>query len=566
MTPSDPDGPKHKLKLKAVNEYTGENDYDTRLTVFDSHGIKVEEGIGTLWLDLRRGIYTIRAERLGEIGNDRVVLLEKDLTKDIPAPRRHSAMPSLDTSHTHEFLQAAASHHSRNTTWDNPEETENGPLLMILVRSNGESDQSAARPAEHLSLIDEAGRIVTRFETDRVKGNGPEGWVVFSARLAPGNYILSEIHKGRAVSLPILLTRKRWDTLVFVPFEGRPRLSAASIDMCLRGEGYDPSNPFTQQIDAAVQGLVMRLDLLSDNLRNEAIYGKFAHPFHGLIGAHAHFLSARRSERLETQVLHNLWRLLEGSSDVVALLLLAREREKGRMPGKMDELHALAGAAFGVTLERHLPLAFPPLLRNGLNTLVRASVELPDLIASGSWLEAAAISSYADGPWAVWDQENAVTRQEMSAVTAQPPPARLTAQRLYSVIKRAIAQDSLRGAHSIYANDRLSDLLDNPQVHIPRILNTITRELPDLQFGLSRAVVRPDRVRDLFRQIRAQAAPRMPNGNRMEPDTRVPGWLVTIVRDRIELDGRDYDPRAIARMANVPLASVQRAAELVDQA
>ena len=142
-----------KIELTAVNDYIGGCDYDTRLTVFDGHGLKVGQAFGKLTLGLPPGIYSVRAERLGEIGDDIVFLHEKDDEKEIPIPRRHSAMPSTDTSHTHEFLQAAGYEFSRRATWDNPSAGPDDPLLMILVRSTGDGDQSNILPAKSLALF-----------------------------------------------------------------------------------------------------------------------------------------------------------------------------------------------------------------------------------------------------------------------------------------------------------------------------------------------------------------------------------------------------------------------------
>lgn len=558
MTYSDGKKAAPRLKIEAENTYVGRTDYDTKITLFSGRGAKMGEGEGRLSIKLPRGIYTIRTERFGEIGDDVVILHEKDASRTVPAPRRHSAMPSTDTSHTHEFLQAAGYHYSRNTTWANPQANAVDPLLMILVRATGDGDHSGHDPAENLRLIDAAGGTVTRFEPDRVQGHRGEGWVAFSALLAPGHYMLTQVQGAQAVFLPILLTRERWNTLVFVPVETQLRLSAVSIDMCRRDSGYNPDDPFTQQIDAAVQGLGMRLDLLAPDLRNDAIYGKFEHPFHGLIGAYAYFLGSRKSERLEHQVLRNLWRLLEGSPDAVALLLLAHERETGRFPPDTDALHALTANGFSLpTMENRLPLAFPPLLRASLDVLIRASADLPDLIAPGCWLEAAANSSYADGPWAVWRQENVLGLTE--SMPFGRTPQILSHQRVYPAIKRAIARDTQRDVRAISADDRLDDL----SVTVPNILGSIAREMPEYQFHLGSVEIETsDRVRDLAHVLIDDAEPLDTLQAGLEPDVRTPDWLVGMVRDRVRADGSGYDPAAVARLAGVPLRSVLRAAEL----
>jgi hypothetical protein len=558
MTHSDQFELPPKLILNAKNEYTGNADYDTLITVFDGHGTKMGEAFGTITLGLPRGLYSIRVERFGEIGKDLVIVHKEEDERILPIPRRHSAMPSTDTSHTHEFLQASSQHFSRNSTWDEPGTTPHSPRLMILVRSTGDGDHAGEEPARNLALFNDAGVPVTRFGPDQAQGHANEGWVAFSARITPGNYILSNIRDGRAVSLP-LMVHSEWDTLVFVPFETHARLSAASIDLRHRGEGYDANDRLTQQIDAAMQGLGQRLNLLDPGLRQAALYGKFDHPLLGLIGAHAHFLGDEKKARLESQVLHNLWRLLPGSVDVIALLLMAQEREDAGLP---EDIAALD--AFGQMVSGFLPLRFPPMLRSGLNSLIRASQVMPDLIAADSWLESAAMSSYADGAWSVWDQETATLAQEAEpepvGAPAPPPPPPPSRQKLYPAIKRALAAGTSRRISSIRADDRLRKLVEGHPEGMGGILNRINRDLEGFDIDPDPEIVGSlDRVRDLAKRLETRARPSTPAPDMLDPDTRVPQWLVDMVRDRKKADGADFDPRAVARMAGVPLRSVKRA-------
>ncbi|MCG5511954.1 hypothetical protein [Ectothiorhodospira shaposhnikovii] len=541
MTPSD-DSALVRLGLRARNTHTGDTDHDTRISVYDGHGMLVAREAGLLSVTLARGLYTLRTERLGEMGEDRVILLDRDLEMTLSSPRRHSAMPSADTAHTHEFLQAVSMRYSRESSCEVPGALDDDPRLMVLVRATGDQDHSDSFPAGTLSLIREDGSVVTRFEPENTQRNQREGWVVFSARLHPGNYILTDIHEGRAVSLPVLLNGG-WDTFVFVPFEGVPQLAASSIDMRRRGEGYDPGDRFTQEIDAALQGLGSRLNLLSDVLLKEAIFGKFRHPFHGMVGAYAHLLGGRRSERLERDILRNLWHLLEGSTDVIALLLLALEREPDGIPDSLGELDAVAGEIFGMSITDQLPLGFPPMLRSGLDSLIHASVKLPELIAPNSWLETAANASYSEGAWAVWEQVAAMPSQ----------------QKLYSVVKRALAGAGRRAVHTIYADDRINSIVGTDRGLISGIVADIARDLKDYVVHVDPSIIQGDtNVRELVLSVARAAQPRQDSPHNLCPDNRIPDWLVTLVRERCRREGKHFDPRKLARMAGVPLKSVER--------
>ncbi|MDT8327605.1 MAG: hypothetical protein RQ750_09525 [Roseovarius sp.] len=260
----------------------------------------------------------------------------------------------------------------------------------------------------------------------------------------------------------------------------------------------------------------------------------------------------------------NIWRLLEGSPDAVALLLLAHQRETGCFPKDSDALCELTSGVFSTrSMEDCLPLAFPPLLRASLDVLIRASAELPGLIAPGSWLDSAANSPYIDGPWAVWRQENA--GQLAGKLHTGPAPKVLSLQRAYAAIKRAIARNTTRDVQSISADDRLDELFVDRPDPIPGILDSVAMEMPDIRLRLDkRSLVQADRVRDLARDLIDEAEELDPSQAASEPDIRMPDWLVTMVRDRAGAEGSDFDPVAIARMAGVPLSSVLRAAKSAD--
>lgn len=563
MTHSDQIEPPTTLRLKTWNDYIGREDYDALITVFDGHGTKMGEAFGTISLALPRGLYSIRVERFGETAPDVVVVHQGDTDKTLPIPRRHSAMPSTDTSNTHEFLQASGQHFSTNSTWDEPGSTPSSPRLMILIRSAGDGDHSAKDPAADLALFNEAGIPVTRFGPDQVQRHEAEGWVVFSARIAPGNYILTEIREGQARLLPVMV-HSDWDTLVFVPFETHARLSAASIDMVHRGQGYNADDRLTQQIDAAMQGLGQHLNLLEPGLRQAALYGKFDHPMLGLIGAHAHFLGDQKKERLERQVLRNLWRLLPGSVDVIALLFMAQEREDAGLPEDTVALDTLALGAFDQLLSPLLPLRFPPMLRSGLNSLIRASQSLPELIAPGSWLEAAAKSSFADGAWSVWDQRAAALPAAAPEMAPAPAPTAPSRRQLYPKIKRALSAGTSRTAKSIKADDMLHGLVKKHPKGVGAVLDRINRDLDGFRVDPDPSIVRRgDRVRDLARRLEETVQPVAPPPDWIDPDTQVPDWLIDMVRQRKKADGADFNPRKVARMAGVPLISVEQAEALI---
>ena len=560
MTSSDEPDIAPRLTLFTRSAHSPDPDYDTRITVFDTNGREVGQSFGEAKLELPRGIYVVRAERLGEIGEDRYVLHEKDSNLELAVPKRYSAMPSFDTFHTQKFLRSAGEHFSRTSTRAAPQVHGGHSRLMILVRATGDHDHSHKHPAAGLGLFAEDGSRVSAFEPERTERDTAQGWVAFSSELPPGNYIVAHYHAKQTLSLPLLL-HSGWDTLIFVPFERRVRLSAASIYMVSHDRGYDPADLLTQRLDAAIQGLGMQLDLLPKNLRLDAIRGKFKHPFIGLIGAYAHFLGDWRQERLERDMLHNLWRLLEGAPDVIALLLLAKQRE-GQMPDTLEGLSRLGLQAFGTPLHDHLPMHFPPMLRSGLETIVRASQCLPCLIAPGSWLEAAASSAYADGAWSVWDK---AVQWQVQHDDSQLPAQSPSPQRTYWAVKRAIARVSTHEPQAIHADDTLAKLVDTEREDLVGVFHSIEQELPGYDIAAGPEIVRMNQsVRELVRRV--GDATRPAGLAILRPDTTLPDWLVNLVQEHMARDQSQDRLLTVARITGMPLGTVERAAKQITDA
>ena len=101
---------------------------------------------------------------------------------------------------------------------------------------------------------------------------------------------------------------------------------------------------------------------------------------------------------------------------------------------------------------------------------------------------------------------------------------------------------------------------------MPGILGRVARDMPEVQLPPMPEVSAPDRVRDLVQRLREEAPLSVTVGTAapapaMIPDDSLPEWLVTLVRERQDAEGADFDPVAVARMANVPLSTVRRAVE-----
>lgn len=542
----------------------GGSDSDANIKIFDGHGALRKSGQGSVVTTLPKGLYTVRVERFGEM-NEEVIVHREKTDRKVEPPRRNSAMPMSDTWHTHEFISVPASEYSTKSTFEQSGTSSDWPRLMIMVRMNGDDPNSTELGNLELCLYDESGVEITDFRSGQTYPDQPGAFVIYSALLKAGNYILASRRGERTQILPISLY-PRWDNFVFVPFQRRPRLSRSSIKMVKHDEGYDPDDELSARIDAALLGFGSRLDLLNPGDRNAAIYGKFQHPLLGLIGAHAHFLGKDKKEKLERQMFRNLWRLMPGSPDVIALLLMSLERDDGAMPRSMAELDREAKEAFGEKIGKLLPLKFPPMLNSALQAIMRATNELPELVSEESWLEAAGNSSFGSGVWALWDQPtySDPAREEAQRQTlAVPMPS---TQRLYPAVKRAIAKVSRREAGEILAQTNLDEFIEPTQATFDELMLDLDDQMPEYNLKIGGPLETGVKtVRDLVSQVRQSAEylstdDEQAESSKFRSHSQIDDWLIDMVHDHVE--GKKFDAGKLAKRYAVSKKTIERAVKL----
>ena len=308
------------------------------------------------------------------------------------------------------------------------------------------------------------------------------------------------------------------------------------------------------------------MDLLKPEDRSAALYGKFSHPLSGLIGAHSHFLGKDRKEKLEAMVLRNLWGLMPGSPDVIALLLMALDRDEGDFPQSKAELDQEAKRAFGEKISGLLPLTFPPMLNSALQAIMRATQTLPDLVKEGSWLEAAGNSSFGSGSWALWDQPTGRDPFKEEAESQTYMTTSPSTQKLYPAIKKAIAKISTHEAKEIFARARINEFVNPTELTLEKLMLDVNEQVSDYSLDqIKPSGEKVDTVRDLMQHIRVSAKPRSVNTLSSEieffrPNSEVEDWLIDLVHDQIDKD--NFDAGKIAKRYAVSKRSVERATKL----
>jgi len=543
---------------------SGASDSNSKIKIFDGRGALCASGQGIVTTKLRKGLYTVRVERFGEMHEE--VIVHRDKTdRRITPPRRNSAMPMSDTRHTHEFISGPAVEFSTKSTFDQSNVPHNWPRMMIMVRETGDSINLIELNSLNLMLYDENGNKITGFGPAKTFPLQSASFVIYSAQLKPGNYILASKRSERTHMLPISLY-SGWDNLVFVPFQRRPRFSRSSIKMVRHNSGYNPDDQLSSKIDAVLLGLGSRLDLLNPIVRQNAIYGKFEHPLLGLIGAHSHFLSKDKNEKLESKVLRNLWKLMPGSPDVIAVLLMSLERDKGMIPSSKAELDREAKKAFGHGIRKRLPLSFPPMLSSALQAIMRATREIPDLVGEDSWLESAGNSSFGSGVWALWDQPTFADSFTEEVRRKSREVHLPSTQKLYPAVKRALANVSERAANEILAETSLDEFIEPTQAAIDDLLHDVEDHMPEFHLKMDLPVAEGFKtVRDLVSTVRQSAEFLDINGqvtdsSKIRPLPVIDNWLIDLVHDHIDND--KFDARTIAKQYAISKRSIEQAAKI----
>lgn len=157
----------------------------------------------------------------------------------------------------------------------------------------------------------------------------------------------------------------------------------AKIFMPHVSQGFNPSDRYTQVVDAAVTTLQQGGDFFPKDAIDFLLREKFYDPMLGLLGAHFLLRRADLRENYVHIVLDNLENLIPGSPDVQALRLMAAE-------------------CLGWDIPR-TPFDRAPILRPALEAVLRFSIDYPELTPEKGLLECIATRFYVDSPWTSWD-------------------------------------------------------------------------------------------------------------------------------------------------------------------
>jgi hypothetical protein len=372
MSASDHTSP--ELFPFTVRVRPGEGADDAQVTVFDGHGEVRKSATGAVETALSRGLYTVRVQ-LGTSFHERHVAHDGPTDLTMPAPKWHSPVPSADSGA--DYLSPAVVWSQRPTGSWHLALPPTGSLL-VFVRTPAPGTGSFHGLDIGLSLFDYDGKHLADFDGSSMKVDDRTGWAAFHAELTVGGYVLhyhgNERHISREMALSVF---EGWQTQLFMTYAGGPVFGSAS--MLTSRAGFEPGDPVTRAVEAAVAELHNGLRLTSDSQR-ALLEHPTDNPMLALVGAYRLLTTGLP---MPSELLDDLRALVGRGPDVCALQLIAAE--------------ARGTEATVLRLER------PPLLGAGLDAILRAAARQPGVVLPGSMLSRIGPRRYADCPWSTWE-------------------------------------------------------------------------------------------------------------------------------------------------------------------
>lgn len=374
-------------------------DETAEVFIIDGRFKMVERGRGqSNTFSLPPGIYTVKVRVGFESREEHVVLLDKPERVEFERIHFPSAAPLADTGKTHEYHISAAVNECKRTHFT----AGSGSSIFVFVRDWTSQEKADAggepsrKPQKGLKLLDAQGKVVLDLEKKSVFEENSEfyekhdPWAACNVQVNPGIYRLAlELGSGKQVEQTVIAS-SGWQTQVFLlqrnyedcnnrgVFDRRADLPGASI--LLSKNGFNPADPFKRLVETARLGLVNTRQVLSENVIDEILKGKFENPMLGIFGAHLLLLDKQIKLGLLEVVVKNLRRMLGENQhpDVEALALRL-------------------GAKNTTYIFEH-----PPMLRRSWWQVVEATVDNEKLVPLNSMAAMCADSIWGEEPWLQW--------------------------------------------------------------------------------------------------------------------------------------------------------------------
>jgi hypothetical protein len=350
-------------------------------------------GESSVDLDLTPGLYTLRAELAGLIKEttirlDRDVSLVHSVTTPL-VPEQYTAAPLEGTALSHEYYRYPSSHWSKNDTRppiDPSRPSDASIFVFIRPRSSGEHPPGKDL-AEELFLLNAEGATVSSFSPSEIQSHSQDGWLALSAPAPQGFYSLE--YRGTPSRAVALYLFPGWQTQVFILHHQRALIEGMRIFLARVGVGFNPGrDDFTVATDLALDFLQNGITRVPQRIMGQLLQGKFDNPMLGLVAGYVLLRQPIPDESLLTTVTTNLEGLLGPQvPDVHAIRILVAQALK----------QPLATFSF----------RYPPMFRAGLEGVIRASLDHPELLPQDGVIDDIATRMLADSLWSSWETSEA---------------------------------------------------------------------------------------------------------------------------------------------------------------
>lgn len=456
--------------------------------LIDSHFRVVPGGRGVGKLDVSQppGIYTVRL-RAGDGTDEHMILVEDADVDMIFAPVAFSS-PVLSDPDVAKSAAAAA------------------PPAMAVPADGGSifvcATAKDSDPLAGLVLQDQAGREVAALSAGAIVQQRSNAGTVrtYTADLGPGLYRLGLAVESVGVLTQTVIVSKGWRTNIFLreapyPVRGKQTLRADMVGAAMLLSRLDRptmtvTSPEARLVELARLALKNRRNVLSTELMETLLYGKFDDPMMGIFGGHLILLSPKRDLELLGVVVTNLRRLVGTAHPDVEALAYALDPPQ---------------SSYTFTV--------PPMLRLSWELALVASASRPDVIPAGSVAARAADRIWGEEPWLIWNQQSTVAPTTGGAAAA-PTESDIVQERLWELVQYAAVRfpDSPLGRVAAGAVAGGLAALARGGPNIPTVVQKSAGYLDDL-WGLATAFLRSSPTskldtKDVERLVRRLGIPR----------------------------------------------------------
>jgi hypothetical protein len=233
---------------------------------------------------------------------------------DNELPQFVAAAPVANTATSHEWQSRPAQKLSTSPPLPPPLGHQGGSHLLIFLR---DPFQSGTLPSG-ITLHDVSGQKV--IDLDAVQDRNPQQhWAGAHLNVDPGAYRLRRaLNRGGSVE-QIAYTCSGWQTQLFLmTSEGGTEILRASILMSRPEVGFDFNREDLRWTESALRALESNSNI-PGSVRTEMLWAKFDNPMLGIYAALLHLRRQQIDAGLMRQVFLNLYDLVGGLPDVLAI-------------------------------------------------------------------------------------------------------------------------------------------------------------------------------------------------------------------------------------------------------